>query len=155
MAPQKITARDNVCIKAFLITSICSIVKLLITSIGNFTYAQNLLYMLYFVSCKLYLFLEEVSVRDETRQMRNKRKSLQLQEVFLCAAHQSLLKKFAKKIKLKQLKKCKFFVYSKITFYQSKKLPLKKEHHRKTKPRSPLQKSRLKRYLEFLKRIMG
>ena len=87
MAPQKITTRNNVCIKAVLITSICSIVKLLITSIGNFTYAQNLLHMLYFVSCKLYLFLEEVSVRDETRQIRNKRKSLQLQEVFLCAAH--------------------------------------------------------------------
>ena len=40
-------------------------------------------------------------------------------------------------------------------FTSLKKPPLTKEHRRKTKPRSPLLKSSLKRYLEFLKRIMG
>ena len=49
---QNITTRNNICIKAFLITSVYSIVKLLFTSIaGSFTYAQKVLYMLFFVSC--------------------------------------------------------------------------------------------------------
>ena len=42
---------DNICIKRFLITSVYSIVKLLFTSIGIFTYAENAFYMQFFISC--------------------------------------------------------------------------------------------------------
>ena len=49
--PENKTTRNNICIKTFLITSVYSIVKLLFTSIGSFTYAENVLYMLFFVSC--------------------------------------------------------------------------------------------------------
>ena len=52
MVPKiSITRRNNICIKAFVITSFYSYVKLLLTSMGSFTYAQNVLYMLSFVSC--------------------------------------------------------------------------------------------------------
>ena len=46
-----IATRNNICIKAFLETSVNSIVKLLFTSTGSFTYAHNVLYMLFFASC--------------------------------------------------------------------------------------------------------
>ena len=45
---QCMTARNNMCIKALLITSIYSIVTLLFTSIGIFTYAENLFYMQFY-----------------------------------------------------------------------------------------------------------
>ena len=48
---------------------------------------------------------------------------------------------------------CKFFNFSKMSFYRLNSLLLRKEHHQTTKPRSLLQKSRLERYLEFLTRI--
>ena len=86
---QNITTRNNICIKALLITSVYSIVKLLFTSIaGSFTYAQKMLYMLFFVSC-IYSLKKSPS---ETKRIGNKRKNLQLQEVFLCAALVSVKK---------------------------------------------------------------
>ena len=65
-----------------LITSVYSIVKLLFTSIGIFTYAENVFYMQFFISCIHSLKKSQ----EETKRVGNKRKSLQLQEVFLCAA---------------------------------------------------------------------
>ena len=61
---------------------IYSIVKLLFTFIGSFTYTQNVLYMMFVVSC-----IHSLETQLETKRFGNKRKSLQLQEVFLCAAH--------------------------------------------------------------------
>ena len=65
-----------------LITSVYSIVKLLFTSIGIFIYAENVFYMQFFISCIHSLKKSQ----EETKRVGNKRKSLQLQEVFLCAA---------------------------------------------------------------------
>ena len=57
----------------------------------------------------------------------NKRKSLQLQEVFLCTAHQSSLKKFANKIKWKKkLKNANFSTIVKQHFASPKILLWKK-----------------------------
>ena len=51
--PPKInmTTRNNMCIKGFLVTSVYSIVKLLLTSIGIFIYSESVFYMQFFVSC--------------------------------------------------------------------------------------------------------
>ena len=46
----KIQQHAITCIKTFLITAVYSIVKVFFTAMGSFTYAQNVLYMLFFVS---------------------------------------------------------------------------------------------------------
>ena len=51
MAPKNITTCNNIGIKAFLATPVYSIVELLFTSIGSFTHAHNVLYMLFLASC--------------------------------------------------------------------------------------------------------
>ena len=51
MAPKNITTWNNIGIKAFLATPVYSIVELLFTSIGSFTHAHNVLYMLFLASC--------------------------------------------------------------------------------------------------------
>ena len=48
-----------------------------------------------------------------------------------------------------------FWTIEKRHFYRIKSLPLRKQNHETTIPRSLLQKGRLERYLEFLTRIMG
>ena len=48
-----------------------------------------------------------------------------------------------------------FWTIEKRHFYRIKSLPLRKQNHETTIPRSLLQKGGLERYLEFLTRIMG
>ena len=48
-----------------------------------------------------------------------------------------------------------FWTIEKRHFYRIKSLPLRKQNHETTIPRSLLQKGRHERYLEFLTRIMG
>ena len=49
-----------------------------------------------------------------------------------------------------------FFNYIKMIFLLSiSSLPLRKQHHQKSKPRSLLQKSSLERYLELLTKLKG
>ena len=51
MTPKNITTCNNIGLNAFLATPVYSIVQLLFTSIGSFTHAHNVLYMMFLASC--------------------------------------------------------------------------------------------------------